>query len=56
MDVKRFTSSLNEREDQIEIENAENEPDQDDRDDWQPSSYRDDLEDMFQSLREDLER
>jgi hypothetical protein len=58
MDVKRFTTSLNERADQLEIENAENEPDQDDRDDredWEPSSYRDDVEDMFQSLRDDLE-
>ena len=54
-DVERFTTSLNEKADEIEIERGQNEPDQDDREDWEPSSHRDDVDDMFQSLKEDLE-
>jgi hypothetical protein len=55
MDVKRFTTSLHEQADKIESKNAKDEPDQDDREDWKPSSYEDDINDMFQSLKEDLQ-
>ncbi|MGC1385636.1 MAG: hypothetical protein WA823_17815, partial [Candidatus Acidiferrales bacterium] len=55
VDVSNFTIALNEEADKIEREIAENEPSEDDRDDWEPSSYRDDVNDMFQSLKEELE-
>ncbi len=55
LDVKSFITGLHQQADEIEIERAENEPDEDDRGDWEPSSSRDDVNDMFQSLREDLE-
>lgn len=55
-DVSNFTIPLNEEADRIEREKAENEPDEEDyREDWEPSSYRDDVNDMFQSLKEELD-
>jgi hypothetical protein len=54
-DVERFTTPLRERADEIEIERGENEPDEYDREDWEPPSDRDDVSDMFQSLKEELE-
>jgi hypothetical protein len=57
LEITRYTAKLHERADEIEIERAEgyHDYDPDERDDWVPASYRDDVDDMFQSLRNDLE-
>jgi hypothetical protein len=59
IDVKRFTAPLYKQADQIEIERNEHERDEDDRDDWErgsePGSYLDDVDEMFASLRADIE-
>jgi len=54
--VTRFTESLYEKADEIENERAKAEPDEDDRSPWESSSsYGDDVDDMFQSLRDEIE-
>jgi hypothetical protein len=55
LDVKGFIVSLRDKAEEIESRNPDEEPDEDERDDWEPSSHRDDVDDMFQSLREELE-
>jgi hypothetical protein len=56
IDVSNFTIQLNEEADKIERERAETELDPEDyREEWEPSSYRDDVNDMFQSLKDELE-
>ena len=37
------------------MQRAGDEPQQEDRDDWRPSSYRDDVDEMSASLKDDLE-
>jgi len=55
VDVTQFTETLYQRADESESERSEDEPDEDDEDDWRsPSVYRDDVDEMFQSLREEL--
>jgi hypothetical protein len=55
IDVERFTTLLHDQADEIEMDRATSEPEEEDRVDWEPSSSRDDVDDMFQSLRDDLE-
>lgn len=55
IDVSKFTAPLREQADQIEIERAEDRPNEDSSDDdWRPASYEDDVAMMFRSLREDI--
>lgn len=56
VDVTRFTGRLYTRADEIETERADMEPDVDDRDSWESSlAYSDDVHQMFEGLREELE-
>ena len=56
VDVRCFTGQLYEKADEIENERAKMEPNEDDGNGWGPSSsYRDDIDEMFQTLRDELE-
>lgn len=56
VDVTRFTEPLDSRASDIEAERAESEPDGDDEGGWRSSpTYGDDVSDMFEGLREELE-
>jgi hypothetical protein len=54
--VTNLTQGLEEKANEIEAERTTADRDVDERDDWEPSStYSDDVDDMFQGLREELE-
>lgn len=53
--VSRHTDALRTRADEIEIERGASEPDEYDREDWESPSNLEDVSDMFQSLRDELE-
>lgn len=56
VDVRRFTQPLHKRASEIENERAETTPAENDGDRWDPTAkYEDDVEQMFQSLRVELE-
>jgi hypothetical protein len=56
VDVSDVTASLYQSADEIESEQSEEVPDDDDRSDWRPfSTVKENVDDMFQSLRSDLE-
>jgi hypothetical protein len=55
VNVKDFTNPLYEKADEIELDRTLSEPDENDRDEWEPSSSQDDVDEMFRSLREELE-